>query len=559
MNSIRANWLSRLVSSEPADRPQAESALRDLYAAACLPVPGYFFWFDSPFQAALAMILLTAPKDHFFGQIVAALDRKTRDRQELDQVRGQLCRAASQADWKALSRVTGESLSPGGMRSAMPARSIHSQVSLSRLKIYENVMDAVSHFNEKDPLQRAEGHLGDVMSGQERWGAINPLLNSSFYNHYTFSMMAADEAAAGEREAPPAVAAAWRVARTAGVWWPFANCVVLSDRPAEIHLNAEFLLHREAGPAAIFRDGTNVWAWNGQAMREEWILRPESIPAKDLEYFDAGFRAYAAARAPTVTPKGKLKPSPILTSELPPGAEEQTAALRKHNNGRLPLFDRYMAGEHEKVWEEIIALGPSVREDPYAADALAVAYETMRRVERNVRTVTAQLRALDYKFTDEPHELPGPKARRQIAQLEKRAGALPLSLRAFYEVVGAVNWIGEHPSLAPRADSVAPDPLVVFAVEDALAQCESGWLEDGDCAIVIAPDDLHKSNTSGGPPYEIAVPDLNADGKLLNEGHDLYFVDYLRMAFRFGGFPGYNGIDPEPPELATLKQGLVSF
>jgi len=325
-------------------------------------------------------------------------------------------------------------------------------------------------------------------------------------------------------------------------------------------VNAEFLLHRAAGPAVAFRDGTKVWAWNGDAMREEWILSPESIPAKDLKHFDAAFREYAAARAPAVKPRGKLKPSPILKKELPQQAEEQVFALRQHNRGRLPFFDRYIVGEHAKVWDELIALGPSVREDPHAADALAVAYETMRRVEANVRTVTARLKALDYKFTDEPHELPGPKARRQIAQLEKRAGALPLSLRVFYEVVGAVNWMGEHPRLAPPADSVAPDPLVVFALEDVIAQCESGWLEDSDDhAIVIAPDDLHKSNTSGGPPYEIAVPDLSADGKLLNEGHDLYFVGYLRMAFQFGGFPGYDGIEATPQELTTLKQDLISF
>lgn len=207
MNSIRADWLSSLLSSEPADRPQAESALRDLYDAAGLSVPGYFFWFDSPFKATLAMMLLGAPNDYLFRQMVAALDRKTRDRQELNDVRGQLRRAAGQPDWEALVRLTGESLSPGGMR-PMPAKSLHSEVTLRRLELYDNVMDAVSHFNEKDPLQRAEMHLRAVMSSQNRWGAINPLLNSSFYNHYTFSMMATDEAAAGERQAPPAVDAA---------------------------------------------------------------------------------------------------------------------------------------------------------------------------------------------------------------------------------------------------------------------------------------------------------------------------------------------------------------
>jgi hypothetical protein len=244
---------------------------------------------------------------------------------------------------------------------------------------------------------------------------------------------------------------------------------------------------------------------------------------------------------------------------LPAGAEERVALLRKHNTGSLPLFDRYVAGEYEKVWNELIALGPAVREDPHAADALAVAYETMRRVEANVRDITARLRALDYRATwTQAHEPPGPKVHKQIARLEKAAGAIPLALRAFYEVVGAVDWIGEHPSLAPRHDSVAPDPLVVFPIEEALAQCEE--VEDGADAILIAPDDLHKAHTSGGEPYEIAVPDLGADSKLLNECHELYFVEYLRLVFRFGGFPGYDGIDRAlPPELASLRAGLIPF
>ena len=55
------------------------------------------------------------------------------------------------------------------------------------------------------------------------------------------------------------------------------------------------------------------------------------------------------------------------------------------------------------------------------------------------------------------------------------------------------------------------------------------------------------------------VPDLRADGELLNERHGLFFVDYLRLCFRFGGFPGYEGKTDVPADLATLSAGLISF
>ena len=74
------------------------------------------------------------------------------------------------------------------------------------------------------------------------------------------------------------------------------------------------------------------------------------------------------------------------------------------------------------------------------------------------------------------------------------------------------------------------------------------------------PDDLHKADTSGGDPYEIAVPDPRADAELLNERHGLFFVDYLRLCFRFGGFPGYEGFDRGvPSEIESLRGGLLTF
>jgi hypothetical protein len=156
------------------------------------------------------------------------------------------------------------------------------------------------------------------------------------------------------------------------------------------------------------------------------------------------------------------------------------------------------------------------------------------------------------------HVPPGPLVRKQISRLEKMAGPLPLSLRAFYEIVGEVNWMGHHPNLSPPQGSTCPDPLVVFAVGDALAQCEQ--MEDDERYIPIAPDDLHKAGASGGEAYGISTPELRADGELLYERHGLLFVDYLRLVFRFGGFPGYEGSsDGVPAEIEVLREGLLAF
>ena len=51
----------------------------------------------------------------------------------------------------------------------------------------------------------------------------------------------------------------------------------------------------------------------------------------------------------------------------------------------------------------------------------------------------------------------------------------------------------------------------------------------------LAPDYLHKANISGGGPYGIELPFLGADPIFVNEVHELPFVDYLRLCFRWAG------------------------
>jgi hypothetical protein len=57
------------------------------------------------------------------------------------------------------------------------------------------------------------------------------------------------------------------------------------------------------------------------------------------------------------------------------------------------------------------------------------------------------------------------------------------------------------------------------------------------CNLDLASDYLHKANFSGGAPYGIELPDRGSDPIFVNEEHGLPFVDYLRLAFRWGGFP----------------------
>jgi hypothetical protein len=61
-------------------------------------------------------------------------------------------------------------------------------------------------------------------------------------------------------------------------------------------------------------------------------------------------------------------------------------------------LERYTSGEYEAVWNELMALGAGVFDQPVHSDALAVARETMRRAQTNIVTILARLKEMGYEF-----------------------------------------------------------------------------------------------------------------------------------------------------------------
>ena len=76
----------------------------------------------------------------------------------------------------------------------------------------------------------------------------------------------------------------------------------------------------------------------------------------------------------------------------------------------------------------------------------------------------------------------------------------------------------------------------------------SEWAEenpDADAFVLpLAPDALHKSNTSGGEPYGLVLPDRGADGSWSGETV-VSFVAYLNDVFAHGGFPDVGADDAD--------------
>lgn len=261
----------------------------------------------------------------------------------------------------------------------------------------------------------------------------------------------------------------------------------------------------------------------------------------------------------------------------------------------MPTYlERYLAGEHERVWAELLALGPRVREEPVATDAYAVAHETMRRVRHNIELLVPRLEAAGYQFgytwvhgRKFPSGLPDPvfsppshDAAQLLTKLETRVGDLPVSLRAFYEVVGAVNFVGEPPSTWSSAPDDL-DALYVYPLEGTLGDVYP-WLDQygdlteeefrsaneddpcdfrayaalpRDCWLVpISPDEWLKYDISGCGAYEIAAPNPAVDARVLTERHRTTFVNYLRICLRWAGFPKLELVAKVPSAISVVAE-----
>lgn len=67
------------------------------------------------------------------------------------------------------------------------------------------------------------------------------------------------------------------IAKNCGWWAPYNDYIIFQHRHEELHVDEEFRLHNENGPAIRYRDGYSVWAVHGVRVTEQIIMRPETL------------------------------------------------------------------------------------------------------------------------------------------------------------------------------------------------------------------------------------------------------------------------------------------
>jgi hypothetical protein len=225
----------------------------------------------------------------------------------------------------------------------------------------------------------------------------------------------------------------------------------------------------------------------------------------------------------------------------------------------MTLYDRYINGENEKVYEEIYALGSAAFLPSNLPDIEKVLTETFQRVDYNLAIIYNELKQINYLFKTDPNynfEKPLHKSLPDttvlLEQLEKTVspyGFIPLSLKLFYKIVGGVNFVWDYDTNEDFMWDMA-DPIQIASLDSVVeVVTEEGWQEDiqqyvddknfGFAFLDVAADDLHKDNISGEPAYAIQITNHRSiDSNFLNEPNNTTFINYLRICFQYCGFPG---------------------
>ena len=139
-----------------------------------------------------------------------------------------------------------------------------------------------------------------------------------------------------------------------------------------------------------------------------------------------------------------------------------------------------------------------------------------------------------------------------------------MTLRAFYEVVGAVNFVGEPPKAFPDREIL--DPLQIEPFGPQMPMLCSGESSE----VVLCADPLLKYFIGGVGPITLRVPDACFDPVLIFEGEGLKWngipltlASYLReVILRRGGIgliAGCNDDGPDASLTASLTDGLTLF
>jgi hypothetical protein len=301
LEACRSEWLEVGASTEPADRPAAETAVKQLYAVIGLKEP-MTIWMDSPLGGAAASAWFESVaktdsnlKGQIRGQIWGQIWGQIRGQiggqiwgQIWGQIRGQI--------WGQIRGQIGDQIwdQIGGQIRDQIGDQIWGQIGGQiRDQIGDQIWDQIGDQiwgqiwgQIGDQIWDQIGdqiwdQIGDQIWGQI-WGQIGDQIRWAWYGqhdaHFIAWMLFARELGAKYGKQLDEGLDAWaQITRSCGWWWPREGVAVLTERHRTLRRDEEGRLHCDDGPAVAYPDGYALWAIHGVRVPPEVVEDPDVL------------------------------------------------------------------------------------------------------------------------------------------------------------------------------------------------------------------------------------------------------------------------------------------
>ena len=232
-------------------------------------------------------------------------------------------------------------------------------------------------------------------------------------------------------------------------------------------------------------------------------------------------------------------------------------------------FSRRRINEH---WSCLLGAGQELLDNKKRHRALSFARKVMAFARCNVELLIERLQGSGYRFANEqgPRRAPEEDIATTLEGLGSHGLHVPVALQAWLMEVGGVDLSGTHPDwprsgysgLCDDGSSREPwytDPLVIWIdARSTLERLEKRNRPIRSLRLEFAPDDITKANVSGAGPLSFNCEVPQFDTLLVGQHGSFSLLSYLRWAFEWSGFPGFDYIPDAPKEmLQELGRGLT--
>ncbi len=283
-------WKRVELSTEPADRPRAEAAIKGLYALAKLREPK-IFWLPCPLSAGVSATchaLMVAKRqlsegrgepseDKVISSVLSSLDPAlgaavhaalaSSVRSAPASVMSMTVRlAVLAAVYSAVNHAVHAAVDPAedtALRSAMRAAVVPSLIPIVDLAIRPAIYVPAPQAAERAVRAAKHSYFAGSLRAQEcAWADyFNRALGVAFDRSFL------------------------DLAESCGYCWMLDGVCFAGERPTRISLarDANGRLHDEASPSVVYPSGWGLWHWHGVRVPQAVIERPETIAVEAID------------------------------------------------------------------------------------------------------------------------------------------------------------------------------------------------------------------------------------------------------------------------------------